>query len=308
MIRNQRGRENGYCDFLNKQIAVRLEFSPAQAAKRILDSQVTVSDDASSWTLRVHRYCYPGVLTGLHVTASDCCIVTRKRIGLVGCTSRKLNHAAAARELYSASPIFRDRREYVAESSESWFILSVVAPDTVLEPYDTTLARETTVAKRKWARVVLHELEGRLGDLGGYEFEIHAGVDYGNFGLVQGLRDRGATVTVPAEGIGLFDLPAFYSHQPTKTRKEARQGKRRVGSYEPLRLYLAGRDDDRVEVSFDALERILGRKLPASARNHRAWWSNATQGHSHARGWLDAGWEVDEVNLTAERVAFRKVR
>jgi hypothetical protein len=238
--------------------------------------------------------------------------VTRKRIGLVGCTSRKLERRAPAWELYSASPIFRGRRDYVLESSESWFILSakhhLVAPDAVLEPYDVTLTGEKTNAKREWARMVLHELEGRLGELGGYEFEIHAGADYRNFGLVQGLRDRGATVTVPAEGIGLFGLLAFYAHQPTKTRDEAGQGRGSVGSYEPLRAYLAGHEDDRVELSFDSLQQILGRKLPASAHNHRAWWGNSTQGHSHARGWLDAGWEVDEVNLTAERAVFRKVR
>ena len=206
----------------------------------------------------------------------------------MGCTSRKLEHRAPARSLYSASPIFRGRRDYVLESSESWFILSakhhVVAPDAVLEPYDVTLTNEMTNAKREWARVVLHELEGRLGDLGDYEFEIHAGADYRNFGLVQGLRDRGATVIVPAEGIGLFDLPAFYAHRPTKTRDDARQGRGSAGSYEPLLVYLARREDDRVELSFDSLRQILGRNLPASAHNHRAWWGNSTQGHSHARG------------------------
>ncbi len=238
--------------------------------------------------------------------------MTRKRIGLVGCTSRKLDNAAPARELYAASPIFRGRRDYVAKSSQSWFILSakhhLVAPDKVLEPYDVTLRSATTSGKRDWARVVLHELEGRLGDLGSYEFEIHAGADYRNFGLVQGLRDRGATVTVPAEGVGLFDLTAFYSHQPTKARDEASQGRGGVGSYEPLRVYLDGREGDRVELSFDALQRILARKLPASAHNHRAWWGNHIGMHSHARTWLDAGWEVETVNLTARKVVFRRGR
>ena len=36
VIRHQRGSENGYCDFLNKQIAVRPDVSPAQAVKTLI--------------------------------------------------------------------------------------------------------------------------------------------------------------------------------------------------------------------------------------------------------------------------------
>lgn len=36
VIRHQRGGENGYCDFLNKQIAVRPDVSPAQAVKTLI--------------------------------------------------------------------------------------------------------------------------------------------------------------------------------------------------------------------------------------------------------------------------------
>jgi hypothetical protein len=78
-----------------------------------------------------------------------------------------------------------------------------------------------------------------------------------------------------------------------------------MGSYDGLRVYLAGRDERHVELSFEALEGILGRKLPASAHNHRAWWAN-DRSHSHAHAWLEAGWEVDRVNLTARKVSFRR--
>jgi antirestriction protein ArdC len=36
VIRNQRGNENGYCDFLSKQIAVRPDVAPAQAVKTLI--------------------------------------------------------------------------------------------------------------------------------------------------------------------------------------------------------------------------------------------------------------------------------
>ena len=36
VIRDQRGSENGYCDFLNKQIAVRPDVSGAQAVKTLI--------------------------------------------------------------------------------------------------------------------------------------------------------------------------------------------------------------------------------------------------------------------------------
>jgi hypothetical protein len=36
VVRHQRGSENGYCDFLNKQIAVRRDVSGAQAVKTLI--------------------------------------------------------------------------------------------------------------------------------------------------------------------------------------------------------------------------------------------------------------------------------
>jgi hypothetical protein len=36
VIRNRRGNENGYCDFSNKQIAVRPDVAPAQAVKTLI--------------------------------------------------------------------------------------------------------------------------------------------------------------------------------------------------------------------------------------------------------------------------------
>jgi hypothetical protein len=62
-------------------------------------------------------------------------------------------------------------------------------------------------------------------------------------------------------------------------------------------------------MSFREIElHIAPEMLPASARTHRPWWGNEQDASSRqCRAWLDAGWEVDSVDLKSERVVFRKV-
>ena len=136
------------------------------------------------------------------------------RIGLVGCVKSKLTHAAPAADLYT-SPLFRGRRAYVGRSCERWLVLSAlhgaVRPDVVLEPYDVTLNDASRAERRAWASRVLGQLEGELGSLRGLTFEIHAGANYTDWGLVEGLRERGATVEQPLAGLSLGQQLAFYA-------------------------------------------------------------------------------------------------
>jgi hypothetical protein len=44
-----------------------------------------------------------------------------------------------------------------------------------------------------------------------------------------------------------------------------------------------------------------------SAYRSEEWWGNLP-GSLHAKGWLDAGWEVREVNLKEGYVVFKKVK
>jgi len=82
------------------------------------------------------------------------------------------------------------------------------------------------------------------------------------------------------------------------------------GKYQVLAAYLAGQyqNADRLSMSFAEIESVLGRSLPKSARQYRAWWSNddGSGSHSHARGWTDAGYRVDEVDLVAGQVTFAR--
>ena len=126
----------------------------------------------------------------------------------------KLAHAAPAAELY-VSPLFRGRRAYVERSCGRWLVLSalhgVVRPDAVLEPYDVTLNDASRAERRVLGAEVLRQLDDELGSCAGLTFEIHAGANYTDFGLVSGLRSRGATVEQPVAGLSMGQQLAFYA-------------------------------------------------------------------------------------------------
>ena len=46
------------------------------------------------------------------------------------------------------------------------------------------------------------------------------------------------------------------------------------GQYLLLYKYLENRYANTVVLTFAEIERVIGTKLPPSARRHRAWWSN----------------------------------
>jgi hypothetical protein len=255
--------------------------------------------------------CRPGFVT--ECAANNAGAV---RVGLVGCVKTKVARPEKAKDLY-ASALFRGRRSYVESTCDQWFVLSamhgLLSPERVIEPYEQTLHGNSTDAKRRWAASVLRQLEAHELVQGDTIFEIHAGADYRDFGLLQGLQSRGARVEVPAEHLSQGEQLAFYAATTspmsgTMSRvasPDAQQNGR--SSYSPLGDYLRATDDAVVKLRFPQIERILGRPLPASARRHRAWWSNESGGtHSHASSWMNAGWRVDSVDFDAQTVRFRR--
>jgi hypothetical protein len=231
----------------------------------------------------------------------------------------KLDHSAAARDLY-ASTLFRGRRAYVEATCDRWFVLSakhgLVVPDEVLEPYEETLSHKSVVAKRDWAAGVIAQLTESV-DIPGAVFEVHAGADYRNFGLVEALRDQRATVEIPTEHLGQGKQLRFYSqpHSAAGDERSSDSMDRRPnpgearGSYAPLAEHLGRLESSFTQVSFAEIERILGRPLPASARRYRAWWANESKGtHSHAAAWMSVGWLVDSVDFNGGTVRFRRGR
>jgi hypothetical protein len=79
-----------------------------------------------------------------------------------------------------------------------------------------------------------------------------------------------------------------------------------VPKYSELRRHLEGQAGPSLEMAFDEIDHVVG-GLPASARRYSAWWSNEREGtHVQARAWMDAGWRVASVNLTAEKVRLTR--
>jgi uncharacterized protein DUF6884 len=144
----------------------------------------------------------------------------QERVGLVGCVKSKRGFATSAADLYM-SPLFRGRRHWVEVSCSSWYILSakhgLVVPSEVLDPYDDTLTTKGSNERRAWGGRVLIQLRDALGDIGRYDFEIHAGAAYTEHGLRSGLLAAGAEVTLLTKGLGLGQQLAFYKqHQPSQ--------------------------------------------------------------------------------------------
>jgi hypothetical protein len=62
-----------------------------------------------------------------------------------------------------------------------------------------------------------------------------------------------------------------------------------------------------VKLSFAKMDGIISDNLPMSAYRDEKWWNNLPT-NVHARAWLDAGWNVQEVNLKEGYVLFKKVK
>jgi hypothetical protein len=61
-----------------------------------------------------------------------------------------------------------------------------------------------------------------------------------------------------------------------------------------------------VKLTFARIDGLIGTNLPMKAFQEQSWWDNKENAHS--KGWLDAGWETQEVNLTEGYVVFKKVK
>lgn len=81
----------------------------------------------------------------------------------------------------------------------------------------------------------------------------------------------------------------------------------RPSKYDPLIRHLAAQTTSAIELTFAAIETLLGDPLPPTARIYPAWWANSAidKTHSWARRWTAAGWRA-RVDLTNEKVTFER--
>lgn len=139
-----------------------------------------------------------------------------RRIGLVGCVKQKRAGSAAAQDLYT-SPLFVGRRRYVEKSCGQWWILSaeygLVHPQDVIAWYDKTLKGASTYERRAWSGRILNAIDQRIHPTREDVVEIHAGSDYRDYGLVSGLRARGALVEIPTQGLTVGKQLQFYGRE-----------------------------------------------------------------------------------------------
>lgn len=80
-----------------------------------------------------------------------------------------------------------------------------------------------------------------------------------------------------------------------------------MSKYEPLGAFLQSRSAEEVPMTFAQIEKLVGAKLPPSAK-YRAWWSNNPTNSVMTKVWLEAGFRSGEVDLAARKLVFRRVR
>ena len=79
-----------------------------------------------------------------------------------------------------------------------------------------------------------------------------------------------------------------------------------MGRYDHLGAYLSEQTGDACTLTFAEVKEIVGYSLPVSAKEYRPWWGN-DKTHVQARGWMDAGWKVERLELQQERVHFVRI-
>jgi hypothetical protein len=80
-----------------------------------------------------------------------------------------------------------------------------------------------------------------------------------------------------------------------------------MSKYDAFGDYLRQQRRDVVPVKFSDIEKITGRKLPASSR-YRAWWSNNDFNSVLTKIWIEAGFKSEQVDMEGRKLVFRRVR
>lgn len=89
--------------------------------------------------------------------------------------------------------------------------------------------------------------------------------------------------------------------QPAATDNEVES----IARYNPLRDFLASYRANQIHLAFEQIEAIIGTGLPLEAYTLKTWWDNNRR-YPQALGWLEAGWEVVDVNLQQRGIVLRR--
>lgn len=78
-----------------------------------------------------------------------------------------------------------------------------------------------------------------------------------------------------------------------------------MSKYDPLGDYLRAQSKEAVPLRFSDIAKIVGHRLPRSAR-YPAWWSNNETNNVMTKVWLDAGFRTEQVDVAGEKLVFRR--
>lgn len=141
------------------------------------------------------------------------------RLGLVGCSAGKKAGLWPAEQLYN-SRLFQGRRAWVLATCDDWYILSakhgLLHPQDPVYSYNLSLHHLNARARREWSRNVLHQLLCQDIPWRHAKVELHAGHMYLEHGLRDGLRELGAVLVEPAQGLGIGQQLALYRRGPNR--------------------------------------------------------------------------------------------
>lgn len=137
-------------------------------------------------------------------------------IVFASCVGRKLEHPAAAQDLYQ-SAWFKKARAYAEYYGERWYILSakygLVAPSAVIEPYDLTLNAMRKSARADWAEMIMAHISDLADGIPARaHVQVLAGWRYREH-LVPLLEQAGYAVEVPMAGLGIGQQLAWLNRK-----------------------------------------------------------------------------------------------
>lgn len=75
--------------------------------------------------------------------------------------------------------------------------------------------------------------------------------------------------------------------------------------YELLGKHLKTSNFDRIEMTFDEVEDVIGSALPRS-KVYPAWWSNNPSNNPMTKVWLTAGYRTEQVDIEGCKLVFRR--
>jgi hypothetical protein len=133
------------------------------------------------------------------------------RIALISCTKLKQNYPCQAQEMYLQSTLFKKASNYIKQQHyDKWFILSakygLLEPNTIIEPYNTTLNNMNALDIKTWSQNVYK----KLIQYNPNEIDFYTGEKYRKY-LIPLLKENNIIVNIPLMGHGIGEQLHFYT-------------------------------------------------------------------------------------------------